>query len=285
MKKEAAILIGVVAILGGALCVVTGVLVGVLWLRPAPAPGPFRPAVPDATPGEWAKHEDPMGFSVELPRGWTVEPDRTSGRVRIAGPRDTEIDAWPVFVPGRLDAASAPSVLARLAAKVAPAVTWAGGDSPAQGVARLRGRTAQGSWALALLTWIPGPEGAAARVYVVLPGEASEETIARIVGSFRATGSAAAATQLDFVRYADPFENAFTIEVPKGWKTEGGLKRFAPTEVRAQIVTTSPEGDVMVSTGDFDIPTFSEPTQLGMSLGFTEGSYSPGGLSEDDDPP
>jgi hypothetical protein len=288
MKKETAILLGVVAVLGGALCLVTGALVFVLFRRPWPVPsprsGPPTPSIPvtlDPAAGAWAKDEDPMGFSVELPRGWTAEPDHATGRVRLAGP-DGEIDAWPVFVPGRLDATSAPPVLARLAAKVAPTVAWGAGDSPQEGVARLRGRTARGSFAVALLTWVMGPDGAAAHVYVVLPGSTSEETVARIVGSFKATGSSAAgsaaAGQLEFVKYTDPYESSFTVEVPRGWKTEGGLKRFAPTEVRAQIVTTSPEGDVMVSSGDFEIPTFCEPTQLGMSLGFTEGKwYAPGG--------
>jgi hypothetical protein len=82
---------------------------------------------------------------------------------------------------------------------------------------------------------------------------------------------------LTFVRFVDPRESAFSAEVPRGWKSSGGLFRFAPVDTRGALETISPEGDVRVSWGDADVPTFTVPNQMLAMAGFREGSwYSPG---------
>ena len=82
---------------------------------------------------------------------------------------------------------------------------------------------------------------------------------------------------LTFVRFVDPRENAFSTEVPKGWKSSGGLFRFAPVDPRGAVESVSPEGDIRVSCGDADLPPFTLPNQTLAMAGFREGSwYSPG---------
>jgi hypothetical protein len=82
---------------------------------------------------------------------------------------------------------------------------------------------------------------------------------------------------LAFVRFTDPRENAFTTEVPKGWKTSGGLFRMASVDTRGALESVSPEGDIRVSAGDADLPPFTIPNQMLAMAGFREGSwYSPG---------
>jgi hypothetical protein len=82
---------------------------------------------------------------------------------------------------------------------------------------------------------------------------------------------------LAFVRFTDPRENAFSTELPKGWKTSGGLFRVAPVDTRAAVESVSPEGDIRLSAGDADLPPFTIPNQLLAMGGFREGSwYSPG---------
>lgn len=80
-----------------------------------------------------------------------------------------------------------------------------------------------------------------------------------------------------YVAWHDPIEGSFSLEVPEGWRTEGGLFRASTTDVRGEVRTTSPDGGIWIFSGDRNIPPFSLPTQMGMSLGMPEGSwYSPG---------
>lgn len=294
MRRETLILLVVVAALGCALCLVTGILVVVLVVRtgprpappprPAPAPGPAVPGAPPAPPApadDWEKKTDPAGFSVELPRGWTVASERGTGRVSVSGPSSEQLLLWPVFVPGNLDSASAPRILVAIASKARPDLRWEPvNDTPRPGAVRAQGRGAGGPPSLALLSWIQTREGSASCVYVVSGEDASNhDTIARILGSFRATGSPSAPGQgsVSYVRWQEPNENAFSVEVPKDWKMEGGLQRAAPTDVRVAVRTSSPDGQVAIQSGDVEIPTFSEPTRLGAQLGFREGTwYQPG---------
>jgi hypothetical protein len=82
---------------------------------------------------------------------------------------------------------------------------------------------------------------------------------------------------LTFERFVDPRENAFSAEVPKGWKHSGGLFRFAPVDPRGALDSTSPAGDIRVSCGDADLPPFTLPNQMLAMTGYREGSwYSPG---------
>lgn len=82
---------------------------------------------------------------------------------------------------------------------------------------------------------------------------------------------------LSFVRFVDSRENAFSTEVPKGWKTSGGLFRFAPVDPRGAVESLSPESDIRVTAGDAELPPFTLPNPTLAMAGFREGSwYSPG---------
>jgi len=82
---------------------------------------------------------------------------------------------------------------------------------------------------------------------------------------------------LKFVRFADPKENAFSAEVPQGWRSKGGLYRFASVDTRGALEITAPEGNARVSWGDAGLPPFTVPTRLLAMAGFRDGSwYSPG---------
>jgi hypothetical protein len=105
-------------------------------------------------------------------------------------------------------------------------------------------------------------------VLVMLPGFAEQAVPAKVL-SHR--------PGLAFVRFTDPRENAFSTEVPRGWKTSGGLFRVASVDTRGAVESVSPEGDIRVSAGDKDLPPFTVPNQVLAMAGFREGSwYSPG---------
>ena len=88
---------------------------------------------------------------------------------------------------------------------------------------------------------------------------------------------AAAQAGLQWRKWQDPNEGAFSIDVPAGWRVEGGLVRKAPVDVRLDVLVTSPDGRVQIRIGDAMIPPFVVPNQLMAQAGFGEGRwYSPG---------
>src|SRR5579871_5469463 len=66
----------------------------------------------------------------------------------------------------------------------------------------------------------------------------------------------------DWVAFQDPIEQAFTMEVPKGWTARGGLFRLGYSDVRIMIDLTSPDGRVNVRMGDIAIPAYALPDQF-----------------------
>ena len=233
-----------------------------------------------ATTG-WVAHKGP-GWTLETPRGWTVRAEPKTGRLDIQGTAREQVIVWPVFIPGPLDAASAPAVLRKLSAALWTDARW----EPAQplGATALRARGRAGDRAaLAALTWVASPKGTAAYLYAVAAPEISfrllEDAFARVLASVRLSGAPAAGGQPapNWVRWQDPKENAFSFEIPSGWNATGGLFRFASVDIRPAWQLVSPDGQVRITGGDAEIPSFTLPSPTLAMGGFREGSwYSPG---------
>jgi hypothetical protein len=79
-----------------------------------------------------------------------------------------------------------------------------------------------------------------------------------------AKGASTAANKgLRFVRWDDPKEHAYSVDVPQGWTVEGGAFRVESSDVRMMNRVISPEKDMMVQVGNENIPTtFIVPTPL-----------------------
>src|ERR1700722_5824212 len=65
-----------------------------------------------------------------------------------------------------------------------------------------------------------------------------------------------------WVSFQDPFEQAFTAEVPKGWTVRGGLFRMGYSDERPMVDLTSPDGRINVRLGDVSIPVYAVPDRL-----------------------
>jgi hypothetical protein len=83
--------------------------------------------------------------------------------------------------------------------------------------------------------------------------------------------SDAAGTEWTAVR--DPRENAFSIEVPKGWKITGGCYRLGANNPRFLMNMTSPDGRTSLRVGDSAVPAFTVP-----GFGWAEGMRSSTGV-------
>lgn len=69
----------------------------------------------------------------------------------------------------------------------------------------------------------------------------------------------AAAQQVSWVTVRDNREQAFSVDVPRGWKTYGGLFRFSLIDARPFVDMTSPDGKINVRLGDASVPPYSTP--------------------------
>jgi len=230
----------------------------------------------------WATHKDAAGFTVEHPAGWKVTADGKSGRAYVQGTRGEQVIVWPVFVPQPVDARAAPAVLQKLTASLGGALEWEAPRPTGGAAVRMTGRSG-GRAAVSTFTWVNSAKGSAGYLYVTAAPEGgyreAEEAFARILGSFRVTGVAAEgqAPAVQYVRWQDPRENAFSLEVPQGWQMSGGLFRFASVDIRGAWEAVSPDGEIRITGGDPELPPFTEPTPTLAMTGFREGSwYSPG---------
>jgi len=226
------------------------------------------------------------GVSLRVPGGWRARTDPESGQIVVSGPAGEELVIWPCFVPGGLSAPLATTVLGKLSRQLRPEMGW--GTPERLGGAALRARArARGRAAVASLAWVDAPQGSAAWFQLASAPEAgfrgAQDSFASILESLRLSGqtggggSRGVPGQLQTTRFRDPSENAFELEVPAGWRVEGGLRRRSAVDLKSVVRVTAPDAPVTVFIGDAEIPPFILPTQTLEWTGFREGSwYSPG---------
>jgi hypothetical protein len=74
-----------------------------------------------------------------------------------------------------------------------------------------------------------------------------------------ANPNAAPPSQVSWITVRDPREQAFSIQVPQGWKTFGGLFRSSSIDTRMLVDMTSPDGMTNIRIGDAAIPPYRVP--------------------------
>lgn len=225
-----------------------------------------------------ARIQHPAGFTVDLPAGWSADVPG-SQRILLANGDRTLFVAIEGFVEPRR---SAPEWLQ---ARFRRPDEWFPG-------ARL-GVVTGAPVALAKVDFV-GPRGPARAnvlcfvhqgggtlMAIAAPAaefEARKTELAGILRSFSFSGAGAGSgSARRYVRWTEPNERAYTIEVPEGWQVQGGLFRFSSLDVRGELNLRSPDGATTIFAGDKSLPTFTVPTQTLAMTGFREGMpYSPG---------
>lgn len=85
----------------------------------------------------------------------------------------------------------------------------------------------------------------------------------------RAAGGAP--VDVRYVRYADPAENAFTVQAPAGWRVGGRMVRYGPISIAPFVQAMTPDGTIFVQLGDWHIKDYCDIP------GWREGQlYTPG---------
>jgi len=235
--------------------------------------------------GGWAQHDDLAGFTVLKPSDWRVQAG-SPGEIVISEPRGSAAALVRArIVPARGDlvqwlrqqyAATEPGLQNVRMLKVegrGPHLAHAAfeyGDNAFQGRASV----------------IAVRHGEVATLFVAAAARAEFAQrlpeLTRILDSlrFRPAGSGKTAAPqrsreaLQFTRWVDPKEGAFSADLPAGWRTEGGLRR-STWNVRLAFSCTSPDGAAHLFLGDTTLPRmFIEPNATTRSLGNAEGQYS-----------
>lgn len=72
-------------------------------------------------------------------------------------------------------------------------------------------------------------------------------------------GQSNPSTSLNWVRYTDNAEGAFSMEVPVGWQDLGGMYRFGYFDVRWMMDVRSLDGKVIIRMNDVNVPPYVLP--------------------------
>lgn len=222
----------------------------------------------------WVTHKDPLGFEVSHPPKWAVETN-SEGRIVV---RSADTSAFVVIQPFLLHAdmsamgwiQQAPEWFSSLFPNARLGRSESRGGKVDEAVAALTYDAKSGKGRATLLCSLYRRSG---MFYAIAAPEAQfeakKQALVRILESFSFTQPSAAG--VEFEKWTDPKEGAFSLEVPKGWKVTGGQFRFGPLDARPQIDAVSPDGKIRIRCGDTTLMTYSEPTALGDIQGYREG--------------
>jgi hypothetical protein len=95
--------------------------------------------------------------------------------------------------------------------------------------------------------------------------------MARVMQSFSLHGAPVdSSTKTRYSVFKDPREGAFSMEVPEGWKVQGGTTRPSSVLIQGSVQATSPDGATFVYAGD-TFPVYTEPNALLAQAGIGPG--------------
>ena len=100
-----------------------------------------------------------------------------------------------------------------------------------------------------------------------------------LLGSWSAASAAQTSLSVSgWTRLTDPLEQAFSLDVPAGWRSEGGLARRAALQINPYVRSLSPDKMTYLMLGEPTLPSFGPPSQMGNAIGHPEGTLYDAGL-------
>jgi hypothetical protein len=222
-----------------------------------------------------------------MPEGWLTSAK--AGIINVFGTDSELVTISPIKIEAQLDAKFAWSVLTNLSREFWPHQKWEipqrGWQFSSNGV-RTVGSDESVVRQTNALWWANTSQGANGFFYGVTAPPARfqslEPVFTRILQSFRVTHVEPSASShtlagMQFERWVDPTEMAFSVEVPAGWRVMGGIKRGGFV-TKSEFIIQSPDDQVLVRSGDVNLlGDFVEPSMNLMSSGLWEGMMT-GGL-------
>ncbi|HEX8127729.1 MAG TPA: hypothetical protein VF527_01280 [Pyrinomonadaceae bacterium] len=235
----------------------------------------------------WATRQHAEGFALDVPEGWQISAE--AGRINVTGPNLERVTILPLKIETHLDVTRARDLLLALSRQFWPRQRWemprGGWQFNPQGVGAV-GMDESVLKETSALWWANTPEGATVFFYGMAAPPAHfpylSPHFARILSSFRVThmgqpgANANPLAGMQFQMWVDPMENAFSIQVPVGWRVTGGVFRHTMV-AQSEFVIQSPDGQIVMRSGDVNFPSkFTVPDMNLMSLGMWEGQSTGG---------
>ncbi|MHB8462387.1 MAG: hypothetical protein ACYDA1_07050 [Vulcanimicrobiaceae bacterium] len=222
----------------------------------------------------WNTHRDAHGFIVALPQGWTTSFDAHKLLARFSGNGDRAA-VRSAFAPNQtLDSRRGAAVAEALAHDTAPDITWGNARSVSSNVAEVRSRS--GRSGVAFLVWRTSRVGTAMYLFEADANQLAlqKSTFTRIFDSFRfarpQVSHVTTSPRLSYSTVRDSNEGAFTVELPRGWRTVAHLNRVTQLDIRPGYFASASDGS-MIASGDSSLPYFTEPNagtrMAGMRIG------------------
>lgn len=232
--------------------------------QPANQPKPVPARDASANRATAAPSGDNSGFRMDLPAGWRAQLTQ-NGAVVATGQGGLAVLIAPVLDAGDAAAGnwlqrSGASAVARYLRNPAMTRIYPSRMGPTAALASFDFGEPSAKGTANVLYLVNGGVGT---LYVIAGPKAGfaqqRAGLVHILQSFTFTGegssgAAQAAAQAGFIRFQDPKEGAFTLEVPEGWKVEGGLLSKSPFDTRSFVWATSPDGSTVIRLRD---PEFS----------------------------
>lgn len=237
----------------------------------------------------WIRHEDPNGFVVDHPPGWTVQYGRvpTPASARSVTLLDGVMltSAW-----GDAHVTIAPFTSSRRLSAEEVVRELTGEGERVEGIRRLGNRGGEMVVATSVLEASGGTvrsdalclsHGFRGEIYQIAAGadtfQSVRATMIRMLGSFRYTRASSAAPGPPQIRYDvwwEPNQRAFMIAYPAGWSMSGGLATVGLGELRGGVKASSPDGQIQIGFGDPTLGPFVLPSSV-----VQEGQLYPGSMT------
>ncbi|MBK9145092.1 MAG: PDZ domain-containing protein [Candidatus Melainabacteria bacterium] len=243
------------------------------------------------------------GYSLRYPGGWTVSQDSKTGRLEINSPGKSRLSIFPFFLPASsININQAQGLFSAMLKQYGSGTSW---SQPAMVAGALRASSMADNVnsvaGLALSSMNGGTAGRLIIFHVPNNDNAQSElaSLAGILQSFTISGGAASAgagtatdtgdsvgadtgssnpmAPIEYTKFVDPKEGAFSLDVPAGWSVEGGMERPMSVDLRPWVKAVAPDQKMMIFIGDASIKPRYLPSKTLSWTGFHPGSnYSPG---------
>ena len=204
----------------------------------------------------WQEFKSPVGFSLQIPTGWSVQAGKSYGAVRVQGSAGQQVMIWPLFLHDAVQPSTMSTLAQSVGARLCDGSSFQSPQPMGDAALRLIG-TCNGGDAVLILGWRTSEKGSSllAALAAAPTGHFQENaaTFATLLQSWHVTGAAAQGA-VSYVVWKEPNEGAFIIDAPSGWQVGGGLRRFTDIETRKEWSTLSSDSSIWLTGGDVALP-------------------------------